>query len=362
MGVLDHINKGYEKKMKKLEDEEKKNEAGFTKEKKGIEKKYNDEMKANHKAAAKEEKKRKAAAKAKAAMDKEDKDKEEAEKKRHGKANAKIEADLKKEEAKNTKDDKKAAKMQKEADAADAKEKKFAADMKKADAARDAAAQAQADEDAEMKSCAMDGSECELDADDGTATCEKVIGHGGKKYYVGEDLVTCTTKKPSGAAVGSDDGGYTGEGWAKIPTDAPTPAPAPSKACVKAAAKFAKGPAAKYAEHGPAGIACAKGLSADEQKAGLEAFMHVGSLCPAHCDEENNVHVKQRDGGDVVSKICITPEDVAMFKEQIEDMPVYKAMGTNGRFKAGPKADVCRMVKNIQAGWNAGKAITSMTF
>merc|ERR1712159_325375 len=348
MGVLDHINKGYEKKMKKLEDEEKKNEAGFTKEKKGIEKKYNDEMKANHKAAAKEEKKL-----AKEAAD--NKKKYQAEK-------DKVEALLKKKEAKNTKDDKKAAKMQKEADAADAKEKKFAADMKKADAARDAAAQAQADEDAEMKSCAMDGSECELDADDGTATCEKVIGHGGKKYYVGEDLVTCTTKKPSGAAVGSDDEGCTGEGWAKIPTDAPTPAPAPSKACVKAAAKFAKGPAAKYAEHGPAGIACAKGLSADEQKAGLEAFMHVGSLCPAHCDEENNVHVKQRDGGDVVSKICITTEDVAMFKEQIEDMPVYKAMGTNGRFKAGPKADVCRMVKNIQAGWNAGKAITSMTF
>merc|ERR1712159_576926 len=82
MGVLDHINKGYEKKMKKLEDEEKKNEAGFAKEKKGIEKKYNDEMKANHKAAAKEEKKlakeaadnkkKYQAAKAKAAMDKED--------------------------------------------------------------------------------------------------------------------------------------------------------------------------------------------------------------------------------------------------------------------------------------------------
>merc|ERR1712006_51473 len=120
-------------------------------------------------------------------------------------------------------------------------------------------------------------------------------------------------------------------------------------------AAFAKGPVAHLAEHGPEAIACSDKLSADEQKAGLEAFMHVGSLCPAHCDEENEVHDTDANGDTTTQKLCITKED-------IKSMPVYKNMGTNGRFKAGPKADVCRMVKNLQAGLNAGKAITGMTF
>merc|ERR1712224_186339 len=144
---------------------------------------------------------------------KEDKEKEEAESKRHKGENKKIHDELEKQKAKNTHDDEVAHKMQEDADAADAKEKKYAADMKKEDQERDDAAAAQADEDAEMKSCAMDGSECELDASPDsqhdTATCEKTIGHGGKVYYLADDMITCTKTKPAGGIVGSDEGATT---------------------------------------------------------------------------------------------------------------------------------------------------------
>lgn len=42
---------------------------------------------------------------------------------------------------------------------------------------------------------------------------------------------------------------------------------------------------------------------------------------------------------------------MAMFKMQITDMPVYKRMGTNGRFSATKgQGNICTMVKNLAAG------------
>merc|ERR1712072_70955 len=341
----------YEASMKKNAKEKKDEEEKLAKEAKH----NHDESEAEKKKIEADDKKKVDAQKAVDARNKkEDKEKEEEESKRHKGENKKIHDEL-------------AHKMQEDADAADAKEKKYAADMKKEDQERDDEAAAQADEDAEMKSCAMDGSECELDASPDskhdTASCEKTIGHGGKVYYLADDMITCTKKKPAGGIVGSDEEGNNAlDDWVHLGTPAPTPAETDSGACTKAKAAFAKGPVAKLAAGGPEAIACSDKLSADEQKAGLEAFMHVGSLCPAHCDDDEDVHDTDANGDTTTQKLCITKDDIKLFRQQIESMPVYKNMGTNGRFKAGPKADVCRMVKNLQAGWNAGKAITGMTF
>jgi len=170
----------------------------------------------------------------------------------------------------------------------------------------------------------------------------------------------CTKTKPK-VIVGSDAEGTSGLDWAGIKqTKAPTPAP-PSAECKKLRAAFAKGPfgGSKTA----ASIACKKGISRAAQRSGLEAFWGMREKCPDVCTSEGESKDTDANGDTTVQKICITADDIGQMREQIESMPVYKASGTKtkehkeGRFAAGPLADVCRMVKTIEAGFTAGSGV-----
>lgn len=254
--------------------------------------------------------------------------------------------------------------MQKKADEAHQKEKDYAKKMAKDQADQDKASDEEDHKDEEMKGCKSDGSECELDSADGSTTqcfpvknppagveCDAACK--GAKYYIAKDLVTCTTKKASASV----DKGYSGSDWTGL-TNSPTAAPVgPDAKCLALRKAFyAKG--AVGADHKTAeSIACAKDLDAKESKAGLEAFWNMGAACPTTCDKGTDVHAKEVNGDDTSNSICVTREDIGMMRMQIEDMPNYKKSGTNGRFSAGPPPAVCRMVKNIQAGWASGKKL-----
>jgi hypothetical protein len=252
-----------------------------------------------------------------------------------------------------------ADKMQADADAADKKEKDYAAKMKKDQADEDKAEDAEDHTDMEMKGCKSDGTECELDSADGsTMTCHAVKNPpAGVKadpkatFYMAKDLVSCTKDKKDAAV----DKGYAGSDWTGL-TDAPTPAPVkPDAKCLKLRKAFYGG----YGKDHPtaSSIACSKKLTPVEQKSALEAYFDMGAACPETCDKGSDVHTKEVNGDDTVNKICVTSDDIDGMKAQITDMPVYKAMGTNKKIPAGPKADVCRMAKSMEAGWAAGKAL-----
>merc|ERR1719271_1458098 len=386
----------YKKGMKKIHDDEAAANKAFGEEKNAADKKFEEEFKSNHakaaaaegaikeeaknnKAEAKKEqddikkafkKKEDAAAKVKADNEKEDKDREELEAHRHGAANAAIQKKLEADKAQNDKDDAAAAADQAEADAAEKHYEDTMEEDKEEDQARDDKGAAQAKLDGEMKSCAMDGSECELDAEDGTATCEKVIGHGGDKFYVADDMVTCTTKKPD-CAVGADCediGGANDKGgnWAHIPDPVPpAPAPKPDKKCKELRMALSKATglhglgweadgsdSKEGAKTCPCeAIACAHGVDADKQKTGLIAYYKMAEACP---DWVMPGTCKDDGLGYGAACIKVTKDDVSMVRQQIESMPVYAAFGTNNRFPAGAKADVCRMVKSTLKGWFAG--------
>merc|ERR1719217_612044 len=86
-----------------------------------------------------------------------------------------------------------AEKLQAGADAADKEEKDYAEEDKAEDE--------EDHKDEEMAGCKSDGTECEIDSEDGsTSTCHAVKNPpaGMKadpkaKYYMAKDLVTCTT-------------------------------------------------------------------------------------------------------------------------------------------------------------------------
>merc|ERR1712146_860814 len=77
-------------------------------------------------------------------------------------------------------------------------------------------------------------------------------------------------------------------------------------------------------------------------------------LSPRHCHPHRR-HGARHHG------ICIDPDDTAGFKMQIEDLPVYKNMGTNGKIPAGPPADLCRMARMFLEGIGAATATPAPT-
>lgn len=240
-------------------------------------------------------------------------------------------------------------------------EKAFSAKMAKEQGEMDKDEDAEDHTDEEMKGCADDGTQCELDsADSSTMKCFPVknmpagmAAVAGAEYYLAKDQVSCTKDEKDAAT----DDAYTGNDWTGLKKAKKAAAVKPTAKCLalrKAFYSSKVGKTHKTAES----IACAgKALTADAAKKALEEFFNMGSECPTTCDKGSDVHVKEVDGDDTVNKICITSADVGMMKEQITDMPIYHDMGTGGRFKAGPPPAICRMVKNFMAGWAAGKKL-----
>merc|ERR1712216_52157 len=230
---------------------------------------------------------------------------------------------------------------------AKAAEKNFEASVKKS-----AEEQKQADKEAAeadkkdeaMHECATDGSECQ---DKKTLKCKKINKKKGP--WMANDLVSCTMTKPSKQA-------YAGEAWAGIPPPLPkTPLPKASKKCKALKAAFLKtkfgGILAKTEMPPFQAVACSKITDyVAKKKAFLDVFA-LAEACPPWCVPGSSTS----DGfASDANGICVPAEDVAMFRQQIEDLPVYKKMGTNGKIPAGPPGDLCRMAKSFAAGFGAG--------
>merc|ERR1719271_959426 len=188
-------------------------------------------------------------------------------------------------------------------------------------------------EDAEMKECAMDGSECQTP--DGK--CHKTTKKGP---FMAEDLVSCSNKKPS---MDQD----SGLNWAGIaPPLATPPLPKPSKKC-KALQKKCKASGCKAGLAGNPSKDMVT-LGCKGKKKDLMLYFDMAAACPPICKKGTATSDgrKQDTHGD-----CIDGDTMAMFKMQITSMPSYTAMGTNGRFKASAGAgSICGMVKSLASG------------
>merc|ERR1711907_430904 len=206
------------------------------------------------------------------------------------------EAAVKKAKAMNAQKQEKAAKK-KAADNTKAQEKETKASTKK---------------DMEIKECAIDGSECQTP--------------NGK----------CHKTTPKGPFM---DAGLS---WAGIPPPlALPPLPKPSKKC-KALQKKVK----KFLTGNPSKDLVTLGCKGTKKQ--LMAYFDMAAACPPLCKKGTATSDgrKQDTHGE-----CIDGDTMSMFKMQITSMPVYKKMGTNGRFSAKAGAgSICTMVKNLSAG------------
>merc|ERR1712195_317361 len=55
--------------------------------------------------------------------------------------------------------------------------------------------------------------------------------------------------------------------------------------------------------------------------------------------------------------ICIGPEDMSGLKMQIDDLPQYENMGTNGKIAGGPPPDVCKIATQVICGLTGGSGL-----
>jgi len=89
-------------------------------------------------------------------------------------------------------------------------------------------------------------------------------------------------------------------------------------------------------------------VKATSKKQDLMTYFDMAAACPPICKKGTATSDgrKQDTHGD-----CIDGDTMSMFKMQITSMPQYKAMGTNGRFKASAGAgSICGMVKSLASG------------
>jgi len=238
----------------------------------------------------------------------------------------------------------KAASMQQKADHAQATYKQALADAAKEDAARAARTNAQDAKDYEMKSCEMDGSECEMP--DGT--CKKT---GPKGPFLAADLVMCTDKEPKHQQ-------YAGESWSGLPPPLPiTPIAAPTAKCLALKKTFM---ATKYGKAITPGVcptvavACLKVPTAElmDKKAAMLQYFEMAAECPEWCVPGSATN--DGDNQDTHG-ICITGQDVNIFKQQIADLPEWKGMGTNNKIPANfGIISICQMGKNFLGGFMDG--------
>lgn len=192
-------------------------------------------------------------------------------------------------------------------------------------------------------------SEC-LDAS--TNKCVKVTDKGP---YLAADLVTCTMTKPKKQQ-------YAGEAWAGIPPPPPLkPLPAPTPTCLAkrkayAATEYGKilEAAKKKGECPSVAVAC-HDVPDDQlmaKKDALIAYFDMAAACPPWCVP--GTATSDGDNQDTHG-ICITGEDVNIFKQQIVDLPEWKAMGTNKKIPANfGIMSICKMAQNFLKGFMDG--------
>merc|ERR1711871_682957 len=217
-------------------------------------------------------------------------------------------------------------------------EQKNAGDLAKAADAKDAA----------MAECAADGSECQ----EGNK-CKKIDNSKGP--YMAADGFSCSKVKQSWVGDEDESGGLA---WAGIDQEAaplePLKAADPKKcaALTTGATGLFKTAITSKTSCPLLTAACATKVTFKERRHAMLSVFDWTAACKPWCYP--GTATKTADGVQDTWGICLDAADVMQAKEQITDMPSYKASGTGGRFPAGPKGDICKMAKMFVCGFASG--------
>merc|ERR1711871_1115900 len=217
-------------------------------------------------------------------------------------------------------------------------EQKNADDLAKAADAKDAA----------MAECATDGSECQ----EGNK-CKKIDNSKGP--YMAADGFSCSEVKQSWVGDEDESGGLA---WAGIDEEAaplePLKAADPKKcdALTKGATGLFKTAITSKTSCPLLTAACATKVTFKERRHAMLSVFDWTAACKPWCYP--GTATKTADGVQDTWGICLDAADVMQAKEQITDMPSYKASGTGNRFPAGPKGDICKMAKMFVCGFASG--------
>merc|ERR1711871_1311504 len=217
-------------------------------------------------------------------------------------------------------------------------EQKNADDLAKAADAKDAA----------MAECATDGSECQ----EGNK-CKKIDNSKGP--YMAADGFSCSKVKQSWVGDEDESGGLA---WAGIDQEAaplePLKAADPKKcdALTAGATGLFKTAITSKTSCPLLTAACATKVTFKERRHAMLSVFDWTAACKPWCYP--GTATKTADGVQDTWGICLDAADVMQAKEQITDMPSYKASGTGNRFPAGPKGDICKMAKMFACGFASG--------
>jgi len=235
-----------------------------------------------------------------------------------------------------------AAKMQD----AEAAQKKLDTQMekdKKVEAAIHSRFQSSMAEDAEIKACASDGSECQnLDG-----SCHKATPTG--PYLSNEDLVMCTDVKPTEQA-------YAGEAYVGLGPPLPkAPVEVETAECITAKKAFKEDCNLDYTTDNQLpliALACDEfnPCGGDQEK--LESFFHMASMCPKWCVPGSTTSTS--DGVQDSDGECISRSTFAQVNQMIKDTPAYSDFGTAGRFPASTSTAPCKYAKALVKGFQSG--------
>merc|ERR1712195_362500 len=377
---MDAAGKAFTGKMKALGEEKKESEAGFSKEAKKInaanlkrvlknkeeetkmKKVLSDEVAANKKdeeaekaKIAKDDKEAQdALAKVNRAKDKVAKATLDAENARRGK-----EKDAKDAKEVETKDifkkaSAKAAALKVKADQAEEEFKKSEAQSASEQEEENKSNKVEDQEDDDMAECATDGSECLSCVKNGEdkEKCEcKKVGDDGP--FIGADFYSCTDTK---TAADSDKNDQSGNNWAAVSAPLPkTPLVAADQEKCDKIEEDATGVLKDAFDSGAdcpvLSVACSKMSFEDKTAAFEEAFAHAAA-CKPFCFPGTSTETD--DGVSDTNGICIGPEDMSGLKMQIDDLPQYENMGTNGKIAGGPPPDVCKIATQVICGLTGG--------
>merc|ERR1719231_2131419 len=217
----------------------------------------------------------------------------------------------------------------------------------------------------EIEECAT-GTQC-LDATD--MKCKDL----GTTFCIAKDQFSCAPVPASGEC--AEFGAAPGAGLATYnvaPALTVAPIPAPTKACIdhiKGAGEAIPGGILSEIMHWDpehedlpmVKFFCGHDdLSGATVKSAFEYFMKALEICPMYCVPGSAETVKSTDGKEdlpINHGTCLTNADAAQFGQEVEDLPIYKAQGTNDRFDAANNLNekICSRAKMFEEGWKGGQ-------
>jgi len=194
----------------------------------------------------------------------------------------------------------------------------------------------------------------------------------GTEFCIAEDLFSCAPVPASGKC--AEFGAAPGAGLATYhvaPALTVAPIPAPTEACIDhmkgADSAIPASMMAKYKEWDSDKDAlpmdkffCDTDLPGAEVKKAFEYFMKTLEICPMYCVPGSADTVKSADGTQdlpINHGTCLTNADAAEFGDEVRNLPIYKAQGTNDRFDAGNNlaSKVCDRAEAFMEGWAKGE-------